>query len=76
VVAVRGDPPADCQAVVIRRALWRARGALALCRNGAEFVIDSARAKNFDRPWVPNWAAAKAARESIAQSAAANSDPD
>jgi competence protein ComEC len=59
VIATRGDPPADCKAVVISRALWRQRGALALRRQvvedgaerGEEFVIDSARARNFDRPW-------------------------
>ena len=32
VVATRGDPPADCRAMVIGRAVWRARGALALRR--------------------------------------------
>ena len=57
VVASRGDPPADCRATVIKRALWRQRGALALRRNGsgldADFVIDSARSRNFDRPWAP-----------------------
>jgi competence protein ComEC len=57
VVATRGDPPADCKAMVIERALWRNRGALWLRRNvsgrGGAFVIESARAKNFDRPWAP-----------------------
>jgi hypothetical protein len=76
VLAVRGDPPANCQAKVIRSALWRERGALALRRNGADFVIDSARMKNFYRPWAPNWVAARAERESIAQSSPANSDAD
>jgi competence protein ComEC len=57
VVATRGDPPADCRAKVIPRALWRQRGALALRRQlgaeGVDFVIDSARPQNFDRPWSP-----------------------
>ena len=53
VVARRGDPPADCNATVIPRALWRQRGALVLSRRGNDFVIDSARPKNFDRPWSP-----------------------
>jgi competence protein ComEC len=57
VVATRGDPPADCRAKVIPRELWRQRGALALRRqqgaNGVDFAIDSARPKNFDRPWSP-----------------------
>jgi competence protein ComEC len=53
VVASRGEPPADCQATVIARSLWRQRGALALRRRGADLVVDSARPKNFDRPWSP-----------------------
>jgi competence protein ComEC len=57
VVAIRGDPPPDCKAIVIERALWRQRGALWLRRNdsdhGGAFVIESTRAKNFDRPWSP-----------------------
>jgi competence protein ComEC len=52
VVATRGDPPADCKATVIGRALWRARGALTLRRQGSDFLVDSARPKNFDRPWA------------------------
>jgi hypothetical protein len=43
--------------MVIERAQWRKRGALWLRRNdsgrGGAFVIESARAKNFDRPWSP-----------------------
>jgi competence protein ComEC len=53
VVATRGDPPADCKAMVIDRAMWRQRGALTLRRQGGDFVIDSTRPKNFDRPWAP-----------------------
>jgi competence protein ComEC len=68
VVASRGEPPADCRSTVIARVLWRQRGALALRRtgsgqranHGADFVIDSARPRNFDRPWSP---AAPAPRE-------------
>ena len=62
VIATRGDLAADCKALVISRALWRQRGALALRRQvaehgaergerGEEFVIDAARPRNFDRPW-------------------------
>jgi hypothetical protein len=51
---------------VIDRALWRQRGALMLSRNGSdhgsEFIIESARSKNFDRPWSP----APAPREALA----------
>ena len=53
VVASRGDPPEACKATVINRALWRQRGALFLSRRGSEFMIESARSKNFDRPWAP-----------------------
>jgi competence protein ComEC len=48
-----GDPPPDCRAQVIGRALWRERGALALRHTGSGFVIDAARPPNFDRPWAP-----------------------
>jgi competence protein ComEC len=53
VIGSRGDPPADCKATVIGRALWRQRGALMVSRRGSDFVIESARPKNFDRPWSP-----------------------
>ena len=52
IVTTREAPP-DCAATVIGRSLWRARGALALRRDGAGFVIESARPPNFDRPWAP-----------------------
>jgi competence protein ComEC len=68
VVATRGDPPADCKATVIDRALWWQRGALLLSRRGSNFVIESARSKNFDRPWslapVPREAPPTSFRES------------
>jgi competence protein ComEC len=53
VIAARADPPPDCQAMVIGRALWRASGALTLRREGSGFVMQSARSTNFDRPWSP-----------------------
>jgi competence protein ComEC len=53
VVATRGDPPADCRATVISRALWRQSGALTLRRDGNDFIVETARPKNFDRPWSP-----------------------
>jgi competence protein ComEC len=53
VIASRGDPPADCKATVIDRTLWRQRGALTLSRRGSDFAIESARPRNFDRPWSP-----------------------
>jgi competence protein ComEC len=65
-IASRGDPPADCKATVVDRALWRQRGALMLSRRGADFVIESARPKNFDRPWSPNWSPAPVLRQARA----------
>jgi len=52
IVATRDEPP-DCAAMVIGRSLWRERGAIALRRDGAGFVIESTRPPNFDRPWAP-----------------------
>jgi competence protein ComEC len=52
VVATRDAPP-DCDALVIDRGFWRERGALSLYREGTGFIIESARAPNFDRPWAP-----------------------
>jgi len=52
IVTTRDAPP-HCAAPVIGRKLWRERGALALCRDGSGFVIESARAAGFDRPWAP-----------------------
>src|SRR5579884_2622114 len=47
------EPPPDCAAQVVGRALWRARGALALRRTDTGFVVESARPPNYDRPWSP-----------------------
>jgi competence protein ComEC len=70
VIAARDDPPPDCQAVVIARALWRARGALTLRRDGSSFVMQSARSKNFDRPWSPEAAAPIAVSRTVPPNAA------
>jgi competence protein ComEC len=53
IVAARDAAPADCAATVIKREVWRERGALALRRTGAGFAIDSVRPANYDRPWSP-----------------------
>ena len=53
VVVTTHDRPPDCAALVIGRALWRQRGALALRHTSSGFVIDGARSENFDRPWAP-----------------------
>ena len=46
IVATRDAPP-DCAATVIGRKHWRERGALALYRDGAGFVIEAARPLEF-----------------------------
>ena len=67
VIAPHDDPPADCHATVIGRALWRARGVLTLRREASGLVMQSARSKNFDRPWSP--AAASTARPPLPDAA-------
>ena len=67
IVATRDAPP-GCAATVIGCSLWRARGALAIRRDGAGFATDSAPPTIFDRPWAPNVA------QQAARAAAANSD--
>jgi hypothetical protein len=52
-VIAHRDPPQECAATVIKRELWRARGAMALRHTASGFVIESARSQNFDRPWSP-----------------------
>jgi competence protein ComEC len=52
IVAIRDAPP-DCDARVIGRREWRARGAMALYRDGSGFRIEAARPLNVDRPWAP-----------------------
>ena len=60
ILAVHDDAPPGCAAQVIGREMWNDRGALALRRTAAGFVIDSARPQNFDRPWAPAWAPTRA----------------
>jgi competence protein ComEC len=67
VVASRGEAPADCKATVIDRGLWRQRGALILTRRGADFIIESARSKNFDRPWAAKLVTGSRATRSASQ---------
>ncbi len=47
------DPPPDCAAQVVGRAILRQRGALALHRDGSGFAIAAARSPHYDRPWSP-----------------------
>jgi competence protein ComEC len=63
VVTTRDAPP-DCAAPVIGRKLWRERGALALRRDGSGFVMETARAEGFDRPWAPQRARTASATNS------------
>jgi len=77
IVATRDAPP-DCEATVIGRKHWRERGALALYRDGAGFVIEAARPLNYDRPWAPRLvhAAPSAAKEDTpAHAPASTSSP-
>ena len=78
IVVTAKDAPPDCSAFVVGRQLWRARGALALRRDGGDgFIIDAARAENFDRPWAPRAprAPSGANSESEGSSAASHSPP-
>ena len=62
-------------AKVIGRNTRYDRGALALRRDGAGFVIDSARPQNYDRPWAPDWHARTAEFSDAATNAARNPAP-
>ncbi|MGA8952676.1 MAG: ComEC/Rec2 family competence protein, partial [Xanthobacteraceae bacterium] len=53
IITVHDDPPLGCAAKVIGHETWYDRGALTLRRDVTGFVMDSARPKNFDRPWAP-----------------------
>jgi competence protein ComEC len=75
ILAVHDDPPPDCTATVIKRETWYDRGALALRRDGAGFVIESARPQNYDRPWAPAWHARSAQFSDPATSAERNAAP-
>jgi competence protein ComEC len=66
VVSAREASP-QCQAYVVDRKVWRARGAIALRRDGKGFRQTEARPAGTDRPWarspdVPSEAAQPAAR--------------
>jgi competence protein ComEC len=78
VVAARTAPPPGCTAMVIDRDMWRARGALALRRAGTGFIVDSARAASFDRPWSaawsPAWSSAKSPVLTPSRAGAASAD--
>jgi competence protein ComEC len=74
ILAVHDDPPPDCAATVIKRETWYDRGALALRRDGAGFVIESARPQNYDRPWAPAWHARNPEPSDVATSSVHNRD--
>jgi competence protein ComEC len=72
------DAPPGCAAPVIGRKVWRERGALALRRDGAGFVIEAARTEGFDRPWSPQrarTAAAPASPDAATDAPAASRSP-
>ena len=74
ILAVHDDPPPGCAATVIKRETWYDRGALALRRDGAGFVIESARPQNYDRPWAPAWHARNPEPSDVATSSVHNRD--
>ncbi|MCC6777034.1 MAG: ComEC/Rec2 family competence protein [Hyphomicrobiales bacterium] len=44
---------ADCDALVVDRAVVRRSGAMTLRRTGASFEISTTRSAGYDRPWAP-----------------------
>lgn len=75
ILAVHDDPPPGCAAKVIGRATWYDRGALTARRDGADFIVDSARPENYDRPWAPAWHARTEEFSNGTTSAARNPAP-
>jgi competence protein ComEC len=71
ILAVHDDPPPGCAAQVIGRDTWYDHGALTLRRDGAGFVVESARPKNYDRPWAPVWPARTASVAAVGTGAGA-----
>jgi competence protein ComEC len=55
--------------------MWRRRGALTLRRNGSDFVVNSARPPNFDRPWAPAPASVPFSSSSAAEQTAGRTNP-
>jgi competence protein ComEC len=47
------DAPGACQALLIDREVWRARGAVSLRINGKEIEVSAARPAGYQRPWTP-----------------------
>jgi competence protein ComEC len=72
ILAVHDDPPPGCAAKVITRQTWSDSGALTLRRDGEGFVTESARPKNYDRPWAP----APAPRQQVGASDAKATAPN
>jgi competence protein ComEC len=46
------DAPPRCAATIIDRATLRARGAMALSRDGTGWIVSAARPAGYDRPWA------------------------
>ena len=75
ILAVHDDPPPGCAAQVIGRSTWYDRGALALRRDGAGFVMEAARPANYDRPWAPAWQVRSAQSADATAGASRNAAP-
>jgi competence protein ComEC len=52
VLSLRDAPPHCAAKTVVDRTIWRQRGAIALRRAGADFIMEAARPPGFDRPWA------------------------
>jgi competence protein ComEC len=52
VVVSPREAPGACQALLVDRSVWRARGAVALRINGKEIEVSAAWPTGYDRPWT------------------------
>jgi competence protein ComEC len=53
VVVSSREAPGACQALLIDREVWRARGAVSLRINGKTIEVSAARPAGYERPWMP-----------------------
>jgi competence protein ComEC len=52
VVVSPREAPGACQALLVDRSVWRARGAVALRISGKEIEVSAAWPTGYDRPWT------------------------
>jgi competence protein ComEC len=53
VVVSPREAPGPCQALLVDREVWRARGAVSLRINGKTIEVSAARPVGYERPWMP-----------------------